>query len=108
MTDTTEREAPKRLRAADVIATLEDTLRAVTTRRDSEPYVTVDLTRNAKGETQMSTKVSAPFGFDIDTLRAYAADVQAVAVETHERSLRRFPTSSGTVTNDGPPIEDPF
>jgi hypothetical protein len=102
---TTERtEAPKRLRAADVIETLENTLRNVTTRRDSEPYVTVDLTRNAKGETQASTKVSAPFGCDLEALAEYAETVRLIAVTTHEATLRRFPTAAGKVTNDGEPI----
>lgn len=101
-----EREAPKRLRAADVIETLEGALSAALTRRDAEAYVTVDLTRNAKGETQASTKIAAPFGHDLQALEAYAAEVQRIAVATHERTLRRFPTSGGTVTNDGPPLED--
>jgi hypothetical protein len=59
--------------------------------RSAEPYVTVEFTRNAKGETQISTKVSAPGGVDSDALYALAAEARAVAEDTYAAAANSFP-----------------
>lgn len=71
--------------------------------RSGEPYVTVELSRNAKGETQHTSKVSAPAGYDLDDLAQYAEAVRQIAVESYEKTSMRFPTAIGTVTNDAAP-----
>lgn len=52
-----EREAPRRLRAADVIHAQQATIERLTTRRSTEG-ASVELTRNAKGDVQISVKVT--------------------------------------------------
>jgi hypothetical protein len=73
--------------------------------RSGEPYVTVELSRNAKGETQHTAKVSAPAGHDLHELELYAEQVRAIAVASYERTSMRFPTANGTVTNDQAPVK---
>lgn len=92
-------EPPRRLRAQDVIDNLQHTIESLTT-RSSEPYVSVEFTRNAKGETQISTKVSAPGGTDLKALRVLSSDVQRVARETYNASTQSYPTVGGLVRND--------
>lgn len=87
----TEREAPRRLRAADVIDTLENTIRNVTARRDAEPYATVEFTRNAKGDTQVSVKVSAAAGHDAKALSDLTHAVYAEAKATYDDACRSYP-----------------
>lgn len=84
MTDTaTEREAPKRLRAADVIETLETALHNVTNRPSAEPSASVEITRNAKGEPQFTVKVYA-------THAATDADVEAVTGRAYSQAVQAF------------------
>lgn len=63
----------------------------------------IGFSRNAKGETQISVEVAAPVGSDPADLSANAAAVYAEALAQYEAACRRFPTSSGTVTNDQAP-----
>jgi len=53
-------EAARRLRAVDVIDAQQATIERLTTRRDAvlPSAPSVELTRNAKGETQISVKAS--------------------------------------------------
>jgi hypothetical protein len=94
-------EAPRRLRAADVIETLEGALAAALTRSSGEPYVSVEFTRNAKGETQISTKVSAPGGTDEDALGELAAITYREACAVYDEACAAYPTGSGFVRNEG-------
>jgi len=74
MSDTaTDREAPKRLRAADVIETLETALHNVTNRPTAEPSASVEITRNAKGEVQHAVKVYAPASADSEAVQRATA-----------------------------------
>lgn len=99
---TDDRTPPKRFRAGDVIENLQHTIEALTS-KTAEPYVSVEFTRNAKGETQISTKVSAPGGVHPDELHALAQNVYAQALDTYSDAIAAFPAASGFVTNDGPP-----
>lgn len=87
-------EAPRRLRAQDVIDAQQRTIEQLTT-RSGEPYVTVEHTLNAKGDTQTSVKVSAPMGHDVDALREYAAHVEGLAAETYNTAIARHPRTNG-------------
>lgn len=101
---TEERPAPRRLRAADVIDSQAETIRALTERRTSGiPNVSCDFTRNAKGETQIKVEVDANLEANMDDVRAHALSVVDVAIAAYERAAMRFPTAEGTVTNDDPP-----
>lgn len=89
----TPTEAPRRLRAADVIATLEEALANVTT-RSAEPYVSVEFTRNAKGETQINVKTSAPGGTTQEQLEALSGVVYAEAAATYNAACQKYPKAS--------------
>jgi len=78
-----DREAPRRLRAADVIETLETALHNVTNRPTAEPSASVEITRNAKGEPQFTVKVYA-------TLSSTEADVQAVTGRAYAQAVQAF------------------
>lgn len=75
-------DPPRRLRAADVIQAQQHVIDQLTT-RTSEPYVSVEFNRNAKGETQISTKVSAPGGITQESLNDLAALVFEQARDTY-------------------------
>lgn len=62
-----DREPPKRLRASDVIDAQQSTIERLTTRRSTEG-ASVELTRNAKGDVQISVKVT-----DDEPRTAYSA-----------------------------------
>jgi hypothetical protein len=62
--------------------------------RSGEPYVTVEHTLNAKGDTQTSTKVSAPFGADLTALEDYAHAVEKIAANTYAAATSRYPRES--------------
>lgn len=94
MTNTaTDREAPKRLRAADVIATQQETIERLTARRDASlpSAPSVELSRNAKGETQISVKAS---GESVE-------DAERAAQAAYDRLCTRYAAASGFVRNDG-------
>lgn len=103
MTSEGERETPRRLRAADVIAGQREIIDQLTHRQSRVGDASVTFTRNAKGETQISVEVSAPVGTDDRELGETAVKVYAEAVARYEEAIRRFPTATGTVTNDAPP-----
>ena len=92
MTD--EATAPRRLRAQDVIDAQQRTIEQLTT-RSGEPYVTVEHTLNAKGDTQTSVKVSAPMGHDIQALDDYALNVELVAFDAYKKAISRYPRTNG-------------
>lgn len=85
----TEGEAPRRLRAADVIDQQHEALIAALTGRDSVPWVTVEITDAAKGEVRVETKVSAPLGCDLLTLADHADTVRAIAENEHTANTAR-------------------
>lgn len=85
---TDERAAPKRLRAADVIAQLQHTIDALTA-RGTEPTVSVEITDAAKGEVRVVTKVSAPMGCDLDALSDHADEVVNIAQAIHSENAAR-------------------
>lgn len=89
-----EEAPPRRLRAADVIDQLQHTIDQLTT-RSGEPYVTVEHTLNAKGDTQTSVKVSAPMGHDLEALRDYASAVEVIALDTYSAAVGRYPRANG-------------
>ena len=63
--------------------------------RSGEPYVTVEHTLNAKGDTQTSVKVSAPMGCDREALEKHASDVQIVAAHLYAAALTQHPRTNG-------------
>jgi hypothetical protein len=93
-------EPPRRLRAADVIDTLEAALQASLT-HTRVPDVTVEFTRNAKGETQIKTQVSAPAGTAAAELEALAADAMSTAKTTYEAACAAYPAGTGFPRNEG-------
>lgn len=88
-------EAPRRLRAQDVIDAQAKTIEQLLTRSPGEPYVTVEHTLNAKGDTQTSVKVSAPLGYDETALNNHAAIVESVAALTYAEAISRYPRTNG-------------
>jgi hypothetical protein len=81
---------PRRLVNADVIRMQHELSMAQATRA-AEPYVTVEFTRNAKGETQISTKVSAPSGATLTELNELSERVLRVAKVTYGESVLAHP-----------------
>lgn len=65
--------------------------------KGTEPYVAVELTWNAKGDTQSTVKVSAPLADDVNVsdLLALAGEVRAVAQRSHEAIREDYPRSNG-------------
>ena len=98
--ESTTPEAPKRLRAADVIQRYSETIEALVS-RSTRGDVAVEFTRNAKGATQIAIKVAAPAGVARDELDALAADVYEVATKLYEDACAKFPTDSGYARNEG-------
>ncbi len=92
MTD--EATAPRRLRAQDVIDAQQRIIEQLTT-RSGEPYVTVEHTLNAKGDTQTSVKVSAPLHSDLDELSEYAVGVENIAADLYAKAIARHPRTNG-------------
>lgn len=96
-------EKPRRLRAADVIEDLRATIRNLTERHTGgSPQVAADFTRNAKGETQISFKLTANMEADLTAVEEHARAVLDVALRQYERATMRYPRSTGTPTEDGP------
>lgn len=94
MTDETT-TAPRRLRAQDVIDAQQKTIDQLTTRTSAEPYVTVEHTLNAKGDTQTTVKVTAPLGCDVDTLTVFAQYVETLSYKTYTDAIGRYPRTNG-------------
>jgi hypothetical protein len=93
-------EAPRRHTLTDAYNDAQRIIEQLTT-RSTEPYVSVEFTRNAKGETQISTKVSAPGGADTAALADLCDNVYAEAVIVYDKAAAKYPTGSGFVRNDG-------
>jgi hypothetical protein len=93
-------EAPRRHTLTDAYNDLKAVVEQLTT-KSAEPYVSVEFTRNAKGETQISTKVSAPGGTHPDALKILTRDALAAAVSTYDAATAKYPSASGFVRNDG-------
>ncbi len=89
-----ETETPRRLVNADVIRMQHELALAQAT-RSGEPYVTVEFTRNAKGDTQISTKVSAPGGTDAAELNALALTVHLEAQAVYDAATAKYPSANG-------------
>lgn len=87
-------EAPRRLRAQDVIDNLQRTIELLTT-RSGEPYVTVEHTLNAKGDTQTSVKVSAPASANMADLEVLCANVERAAADVYDEATARYPRTNG-------------
>lgn len=80
----TDREAPKRLRAADVIDQLQHTIDQLTTRTATEPSASVEITRNAAGNAQFTVKTYAPASADEDAVKAAMERAYNVAVDAYD------------------------
>lgn len=57
--------------------------------------MTVEHTLNAKGDTQTSVKVSAPFGSSLEALNIYAEGVEEIAHHVYELATSRYPRTNG-------------
>jgi hypothetical protein len=93
-------EAPRRHTLTDAYNDAQRIIEQLTT-RSTEPYVSVEFTRNAKGETQISTKVGAPGGTHPDALAILTRDALAAAASTYDAATAKYPSASGFVRNDG-------
>jgi hypothetical protein len=97
---TDEATAPRRLRAQDVIDAQQRTIEQLT-QRTSEPTASVEFTRNAKGETQITTKVHAPGSVSQDELTRLSDRVYLAAQETYNQACAKYPTGTGFARNEG-------
>lgn len=88
-------EAPRRLRAQDVIDAQQAIIEQLLTRSPGEPTVTVEHTLNAKGDTQTSVKVSAPMGCDMGALENFSSEVETIAAQTYQDATARYPRTNG-------------
>jgi hypothetical protein len=86
-----EPTAPRRLRAADVIETLETALHNVTNRPTAEPSASVEITRNAKGEPQFTVKVSATASTDEETIRRVTERAHSQATQAFDALATLYP-----------------
>jgi hypothetical protein len=86
-----DQEAPRRLRAQDVIDAQARTIEQLLTRSPGEPYVTVEHTLNAKGDTQTSVKVSAPASANMAELEVLCANVERAAADVYDEATARYP-----------------
>jgi hypothetical protein len=83
-------EAPRRHTLTDAYNDAQATIERLTT-RNASTTATAELTRNAKGETQVAVKATGA------TIR----EAEAAAVDSYDRLCARYPTGSGFVRNDG-------
>lgn len=88
-------EPPRRLRASDFIAEYREIVARLTERGGGERS-TVELSRNAKGETQIAVTVRTD---DEELSTAELARVEAVRI--YEDLCKRFPAGSGYARNEG-------
>lgn len=89
--------APKRLRAADVIAQQQAIISMLTNRGGGEKS-SVTLARNAKGETQIEVLIRTD-----DERMTTAAEVTAEARRIYDELCLAYPTGTGYVRNEGQP-----
>jgi hypothetical protein len=83
---------PKRLRSSDVIASLQATMAAMAGRSHTRvPTVTVDLTWNAKGDTQISVQVQSHTDTDPAALRELADTVLDEATRIYDDARKAYP-----------------
>jgi hypothetical protein len=87
----TEREAPKRLRAADVIDQLQHTIDQLTTRTSTEPSASVEITRNAAGNAQFSVKTYAPASADEEAVKGAMERAYNIAVDAYDAANAQYP-----------------
>jgi hypothetical protein len=88
---TETREAPKRLRAADVIDQLQHTIDQLTTRTASEPSASVEITRNAAGNAQFVVKVYAPSSADEAEVKMATERAYNQATDAYDALCQEYP-----------------
>lgn len=81
MTDTATSQ--RRLTLADAYRNAQHVIDQLTTRTSTEPSASVELSRNAKGEVQLSVKVFAPSS-------AEAEDVQRATEHAYDQATAAF------------------
>jgi hypothetical protein len=84
---------PRRHTLTDAYNDLKAVVEQLTT-RTSEPYVSVEFTRNAKGETQISTKVSAPSDVSEVVLAELGNRVYLQAVAIYDTATANYPSTA--------------
>ena len=82
-------ETPRRLRTADLIRWFDQ----MTEKHASEPSASVELSRNAKGETQMTVKVYAAAGADEADVKRATEHAYDQAVQAYEAARAAYPFS---------------
>src|SRR5262245_53661021 len=87
---TETREAPKRLRAGDVIDGYREIIDQLSHRQARVGDASVTFTRNAKGETQISVEVSAPVGTDAAQLGDTVLMAYGEPAARDEEALQHF------------------
>lgn len=83
----TNGETPRRLRTADLIRWMDNQ----TQRQPSEPSASVELSRNAKGETQMTVKVYATAHADPKDVEKATGAAYDQAVQAYEAARAAYP-----------------
>lgn len=76
-------ETPRRLTLRDAYQDAQHVIDQLTTRTATEPSASVEITRNAKGEVQFTTKVYAPASAD-------PADVQRATEHAYDQAVEAF------------------
>jgi hypothetical protein len=94
-------ESPRRHTLTDAYNDAQAVIERLTARRASQPSVSVELTRNAKGETQIGVKVSTEGETDEQALADLVALTYREAYEVYDLAAARYPNGSGFVRNDG-------
>jgi hypothetical protein len=83
-------ESPRRHTLTDAYNDAQATIERLLT-RSASTTATAELTRNAKGETQVAVKATG----------ATITEAEAEAMAAYDRLCSRYPTGTGFVRNDG-------
>ena len=81
----------RRLTLTDAYRDAQHVIDQLTTRGSSEPSASVEITLNAKGEVQFTTKVYAPSSADQADVERATAHAYDQAVQSFDALLARFP-----------------
>ena len=84
-------ETRRRLTLADAYQDQQHIIAALTTRTSGEPSASVEITLNAKGEVQFTTKVYAPSSAPAEDVQRATEHAYDQAVSSFDALVARFP-----------------
>lgn len=84
-------DARRRLTLADAYQDAQHVIDQLTTRGTSEPSASVEITLNAKGEVQFTTKVYAPSSAPAEDVQRATEHAYDQAVSSFDALVARFP-----------------